>query len=56
MCGHDGAFDYRSAWETDPESFDKAKVKIDKIKREAAHRRAAPDANGQPHDSDNQKP
>jgi hypothetical protein len=56
MCGHDGAFDYRAAWETDPESFEKAKAKIDKIKREAAHRRAAPDDTAESHDSENQKP
>ena len=52
MCGHDGAFDYREAWETDPESFEKAKAKIDKIKREAADRRADPGAKGQSEHSD----
>ncbi len=38
-CGHDGTFDYRSAWESDPERRPKAKRKIDQIKRAADARR-----------------
>ena len=32
QCGHDGAFDYRSAWEADPEAHDQAKVRIGRLK------------------------
>lgn len=39
LCGHDGGFDYRSAWESDPDSYDKTKAKIDKIKRDASSQR-----------------
>ena len=38
-CIHDGRFDYRSAWETNPESYDRAKDKIRKIKKISAERR-----------------
>ncbi len=38
-CGHDGTFDYRSAWETDPNRRVRAKQKIDQIKRAAGQRR-----------------
>ena len=38
-CGHDGTFDYRSAWEAHPRSRDRAKEKIATIKREAEARR-----------------
>ncbi len=38
-CGHDGTFDYRSAWESDPERRPRAKRKIDQIKRAADARR-----------------
>ncbi len=40
-CGHDGTFDYRSAWESDPERRPRAKRKIDQIKRAANARRRA---------------
>ncbi len=39
-CGHDGQFDYRSAWESQPKSRDRAKRKIAAIKEEAVSRRA----------------
>lgn len=38
-CGHDGQFDYRSAWESQPKSHARAKRKIAAIKDEAAARR-----------------
>ena len=41
MCGHDGAFDYRDAWESNPDTYDKAKAKIDKIKKQASSKRNA---------------
>ena len=28
VCTHDGKFDYRSAWETRPESYDRIKARI----------------------------
>lgn len=39
ICGHDGAFDYRSAWDTNPDAYRRAKTKVEKIKRESAERR-----------------
>ena len=44
MCGHDGRFNYREAWESDPQSYDKAKAKIEKIKNQAARRRTDHDS------------
>ena len=38
-CGHDGTFDYRTAWETYPRARDRAKDKIATIKRDAQTRR-----------------
>ncbi len=38
-CGHDGAFDYRLAWETDPGARDRAKARLERIRRSAAARR-----------------
>lgn len=38
-CGHDGKFDYRSAWETHPRAKVRAKQKIADIKSEAEARR-----------------
>ncbi|MDP6709212.1 MAG: hypothetical protein QF893_22970, partial [Alphaproteobacteria bacterium] len=38
-CAHDGRFDYRNAWESDPESLDRAKRKLARIKDDAASRR-----------------
>lgn len=39
QCGHDGALDYRSAWESDPETHRRAKERIERIKDEASARR-----------------
>lgn len=38
-CGHDGVFDYRSAWESQPLSEEKARLRINKIRSEAEARR-----------------
>lgn len=38
-CGHDGAFDYRLAWEADPGARDRAKARLGEIRRRAAARR-----------------
>lgn len=38
-CGHDGTFDYRTAWEAHPRSRVRAREKIEAIKREAESRR-----------------
>ncbi len=45
ICGHDGKFDYRSAWDTNPDAYRRAKTTVAKIKREsgAARRRAESD-------------
>ena len=40
QCGHDGLFDYRPAWESDPETYRKAQAKLEKIQDEAAGRRS----------------
>ena len=39
MCNHDGSFDYRDAWESDPRSGEKARKKVDQIKKKADARR-----------------
>ena len=38
-CGHDGGFDYRDAWESDPETYRRAKDKLKQVKRAATKRR-----------------
>ena len=38
-CGHDGAFDYRLAWETDPAAHTRAGRRLGEIRRSAAARR-----------------
>ncbi|MDP6475986.1 MAG: hypothetical protein QF449_02000 [Alphaproteobacteria bacterium] len=38
-CGHDGDFDYRSAWESQPLAHERAKKKVTKIRRDATRRR-----------------
>ena len=45
-CGHDGTFDYRSAWESNPRAEARVKDKIATIKREAELKRRA-DKNGE---------
>jgi len=47
-CGHDGKFDYRSAWETHPRAHARAKQKIADIKNEAEARRRDKDAKENP--------
>ncbi len=39
QCAHDGRFDYRSAWEADPNRYRRAKDKIKKIKGAGVRRR-----------------
>ncbi len=38
-CGHDGTFDYRTAWEAHPRAEQRAQAKILAIRNEAAARR-----------------
>ncbi len=44
QCGHDGALDYRSAWESDPYAYRRAKERVARVKSEASARRG----NGRP--------
>ena len=39
LCGHDGNFDYRSAWESQPLAHERAKKKVKEIREGAARRR-----------------
>ena len=39
ICGHDGKFDYRTAWETRPDTYDKTREKLRRIREEAELRR-----------------
>ena len=39
-CSHDGNFDYRSAWESQPLAHDRAKKKVKEIREGAAWRRS----------------
>ncbi len=32
-CGHDGRFDYRSAWETDPAAVERARQRLQNTRR-----------------------
>jgi len=41
QCGHDGKFDYRSAWESDPSALGRAKQRVERIKAEASARRSS---------------
>lgn len=41
VCGHNGEFDYSSAWESNPLHHARAKKKISKIRDDAAKRRSA---------------
>ncbi len=43
-CTHDGRFDYRLAWETRPDSRERAKRRIRTIRERAAARRRTDDA------------
>ena len=40
-CAHDGTFDYRLAWESRPEAYDKVRAKLQRIRAEAAEARRA---------------
>ena len=42
-CTHDGHFDYRSAWETKPESYGRAKARIKKNREISAAKRGTPE-------------
>ena len=39
VCTHDGTFDYRTAWESNPRAYERTREKIVRIKRDAAERR-----------------
>ncbi len=39
MCAHDGTLDFRSAWETRPESYGKTKEKIAQVREQSAKAR-----------------
>ncbi len=41
ICTHDGTFDYRVAWDSNPGHYDRAKKRIARIKRDAEARRKA---------------
>ena len=41
ICAHDGTMDFRGAWESKPESYQKTKEKIQKVRQSATERRAA---------------
>ena len=43
VCGHDGTFDYRDAWDSDPRSVKKARDKVQRIRNEASERRKTDD-------------
>ena len=45
-CGHDGNFDYRTAWETKPETYERAKRKIQAVKAGRAARDGAATRDG----------
>ena len=38
-CSHDGSFDYRSAWESDPRTGERARRRIETIRERAAEGR-----------------
>lgn len=38
-CQHDGRFDYRSAWQSDPAAHQRVKDRLDRVKGDAAARR-----------------
>ena len=35
LCGHDGSFDYRDAWDSDPGAVDKARDRVSRIRKKA---------------------
>ena len=40
ICGHDGVFDYRDAWESHPRNQERMQRKIRNIRLKAQHRRS----------------
>ena len=46
-CTHDGHFDYRSAWETKPESYNRAKARIKKNREISAAKRETPEVSSE---------
>jgi hypothetical protein len=40
VCGHDGTFDYRDAWQSHPRNHERMKRKIKAVRVEAMQRRA----------------
>ncbi len=49
-CGHDGTFDYRSAWESRPDSYEKTREKLRRIREEADAARQARRGTAGPHE------
>lgn len=47
-CGHDGTFDYRSAWESSASAYDVAKARIERVHTAAARRRQESPAGSEP--------
>jgi hypothetical protein len=47
-CGHDGRFDYRGAWESDPNAYPRAKERLGRIRDEAAERRGGRASKAEP--------
>ena len=47
-CGHDGTFDYRSAWEMSAKAHDVAKARIERVRTDAARRRQQSPAGSEP--------
>ena len=39
ICAHDGTLDFRNAWESRPESYQKTKDKIEQVRQQAAEKR-----------------
>lgn len=39
ICAHDGNFDYRLAWETRPDTYERTREKLRQVRSEAEHRR-----------------
>ena len=39
ICAHDGTMDFRGAWETRPESYQKTKEKVARVRQQAAEAR-----------------
>lgn len=44
ICGHNGTFDYRDAWDSNPQSVDRARQRVDRIRKQADERRKGNDS------------